>query len=179
MNFLKKLFKPDPPKFDLVQFLKTEESQRWKYMSDLMEPYFTRNDYRTMENDILSFEDPLRTYFICDSFLREVNNGGLLQFFTNSSGILSPSVSQALTTIGAEKTKVIYEAALTSIYRYAESHESLRLNLQKIKVGAVFNFSEIFDNQKLVEELSMLDSDFINSGEPLESLALTFAEQRQ
>lgn len=39
----------------------------------------------------------------------EVNNGGLCQFFVNSSRECAPYVSEALATVGATETKVLFE----------------------------------------------------------------------
>ena len=46
----------------------------------------------------------------------EVNNGGLCQFFTNSSRVTAPFVSEALEAIGATKHKKLYDG-FTAKYR--------------------------------------------------------------
>ena len=47
------------------------------------------------------------------SFEREVNNGGLCQFFVNSSGACAPFISEALEQVGALHIKDVYESFLT------------------------------------------------------------------
>ena len=46
----------------------------------------------------------------------EVNNGGLCQFFTNSSRVTAPFVNEALEAIGATKHKKLYDG-FTAKYR--------------------------------------------------------------
>lgn len=42
-------------------------------------------------------------------FLREVNNGGLCQFFVNSSGECAPYISESLEAVGAFGLKKLYD----------------------------------------------------------------------
>lgn len=44
------------------------------------------------------------------NLLAEVNNGGLCQFFVNSSGECAPYVSKALETVGAYEIKALYDS---------------------------------------------------------------------
>ncbi len=45
--------------------------------------------------------------------LTEVNNGGLCQFFVNSSGECAPYVSKALETVGAYEIKALYDSFIS------------------------------------------------------------------
>lgn len=47
------------------------------------------------------------------NLLAEVNNGGLCQFFVNSSGECAPYVSKALETVGAYEIKALYDSFIT------------------------------------------------------------------
>lgn len=174
MGLLSRFFKKKVPSFSLDEFKKIPENDRWKFLTELMDPYFMRNRYRTYQSDVLSFSEPLRTYFICDTLYTEVYNGGLIQFFTNSSGIFTPYVSEALNTIGAIKTNEIFNEALEVIQRYSESHATLSKNLTKVKRGEVFRFAEIFENQELVNALSDLDTAFYDCTEKIDELAVEF-----
>lgn len=51
--------------------------------------------------------------YLCQVFEGEINNGGFNQFFYNSSGSHSLETLQALKAIGAHKTALIYEKALS------------------------------------------------------------------
>lgn len=46
-------------------------------------------------------------------FEAEVNNGGLCQFFVNSSGDCAPYVSEALAEVGAAEIQALYDAFVT------------------------------------------------------------------
>ena len=50
-----------------------------------------------------------RVFFTVSNLDAEVNNGGLCQFFVNSSRACAPHVSQSLEDIGALKTKKLFD----------------------------------------------------------------------
>jgi len=178
MSWFKNIFqKIEPPKLDLKELNTLEKEKQWRYLSELATPYFNRNKWRTFDKDILSFDEPLKTFFITQQFEMEVYNGGLLQFFTNSTGELSPYVSKALIKIGASKSEIIFKKAIGVISKFAENSKSLNQNLVKIKKGEIFQFSKIFDNQKLVEELNKLDTEFFNTGEQIDQLGVSFVKK--
>lgn len=51
-----------------------------------------------------------RAFYVIDYFNLEVNNGGLCQFFVNSSRVCAPYISNSLEMIGAEKTKNLFDS---------------------------------------------------------------------
>lgn len=53
------------------------------------------------------------TIYLCQVFEGEINNGGFSQFFYNLSGDFSIETLQALKTIGANNTALIYKMALS------------------------------------------------------------------
>lgn len=180
MNWLKNIFKKvEPPKLNYEELLKIKEEDHWRYLADIANSYFDRNNWRTFEKDIIAFEEPLKTFYITHTFESEVYNGGLLQFFTNSSGELSPYISQALIKIGANKSEEIFKKAIAVITAHAESNKSLRQNLSKIKQGEVFQFSMLFDNQQLVDELDKLDTIFFKTEEAIDKLSVSFVLKSQ
>ena len=59
-----------------------------------------------------SFEGAKRVYYIINSFDREIQNGGLCQFFVNSSRDVAPHLMEALKEIKADKYIEILEKFL-------------------------------------------------------------------
>ena len=55
---------------------------------------------------------PERVFGLIWEFESEVNNGGFLQYFRNSSGAHAPEIADALEAIGASATAIIVERAL-------------------------------------------------------------------
>ena len=66
---------------------------------------------------VIEIDDPklpeqLVNIYALTQFEAEVNNGGLCQFFVNSSGECAPYVGRALTAVGADGLKALYERFL-------------------------------------------------------------------
>jgi hypothetical protein len=61
------------------------------------------------EDELALFSGARRTVYIINTFDAEVQNGGLCQFFVNSSRYLAPYVSEALAAIGADHHKKLYD----------------------------------------------------------------------
>lgn len=66
------------------------------------------------ENAVYDIEDaniPLEQKFVysLNKFEAEINNGGLCQFFVNSSSECAPYISEALNAIGATKIKNLFD----------------------------------------------------------------------
>lgn len=61
-----------------------------------------------LDNPILNEEK--KVVFCLEKFEAEVNNGGLCQFFVNSSGECAPYISQSLESIGALNIKALYDS---------------------------------------------------------------------
>jgi hypothetical protein len=61
------------------------------------------------EDELALFSGARRTVYIVNTFDAEVQNGGLCQFFVNSSRCLAPYVSEALSAIGADAHKKLYD----------------------------------------------------------------------
>lgn len=68
------------------------------------------NHSKAEEIEILNqLEGPARTFYLLTVYDREIYNGGLCQFFVNSSRFLAPYVSEAMKTIGAQEYAGIYD----------------------------------------------------------------------
>ncbi len=66
------------------------------------------------DRELEQFSDPRRTVYILSVFDMEIQNGGLCQFFVNSSGAVAPYVSEALAAVGAAEHRALFEKFLTS-----------------------------------------------------------------
>lgn len=64
--------------------------------------------------ELAQFSGPRRTVYILSVFDMEIQNGGLCQFFVNSSGAVAPYVCQALAAVGAAEHRALFEQFLTS-----------------------------------------------------------------
>lgn len=60
------------------------------------------------------FSGPRRIVYILSMFDMEIQNGGLCQFFVNSSIAVAPYVSDALAAVGATEHRALFEQFLTS-----------------------------------------------------------------
>jgi hypothetical protein len=68
--------------------------------------------YREAAIGFEKLTDAEKTAFLIDQLEREVNNGGFIQFFTNSSGDHAGETPTALRSIGADQMAGIVEEAL-------------------------------------------------------------------
>lgn len=68
-------------------------------------------DFDEKETDKLNPSQ--RTVLALISFDSEIQNGGLCQFFVNSSSVFAAYVSQALRSVGAEKIKRLYDCFIS------------------------------------------------------------------
>lgn len=59
--------------------------------------------------DIAKMNEYQRTFYVLNEFNNEIMNGGLCQFFVNSSREYAPFVSQSLLFVGADKTKALFD----------------------------------------------------------------------
>ena len=73
---------------------------------------FFYESYLDVGGILESFEGAKRVYYIVNSFDREVQNGGLCQYFVNSSKETAPFLMDALKTIGAHQYVELLEAFL-------------------------------------------------------------------
>ncbi len=62
------------------------------------------------------------------NLLAEVNNGGLCQFFVNSSGECAPYVSKALETVGAYVIKALYDSFIADNNIYVNDLSSFKIS---------------------------------------------------
>ena len=87
----------------------------------------------------------------------EVGNGGLEQFFTNSSGLFVPQTLNALEEIGASKTRDLFEKAVGIAYPGGFPADPSE-------------YDEIDESEEAGEALSMLDDQFYKYDDPITDL---------
>ncbi len=138
----------------------------------------------TQENDyskefVRNMPKPLRVVYLVNELEMEVNNGGFLQFFVNSSGIFAEETVEALDLIGANYTKLLLEQALQIIGKYAENHESLRGRINTLKMHEIFKMSDLEFNEEMEEELKKLDYKYYADKDPLYKLNVAYFDKNQ
>ncbi len=121
----------------------------------------------------------LKTVYLINELESEVNNGGFLQFFTNSSGKYTNETIESLELIGANKTKNLLEKAVEIMLKHNESTENLNRKINSRELYKIFETSEIYDNEILMKELNDLDSKFYESTEPTQELKFKYFESNE
>jgi hypothetical protein len=141
--------------------------------------YFTQKIRKTDNYGKVSFSKmpkTLKTVYLINEFESEVNNGGFLQFFTNSSGKYTNETIESLELIGANYTKNLLGKAVEIMLKHNESTESLNRKINSRELYEIFETSEIYDNEVLMKELNDLDSKFYKSTESTQELKFKYFE---
>jgi hypothetical protein len=144
--------------------------------------YFTQKIRKKDNYGKVSFSkmpETLKTVYLINEFESEVNNGGFLQFFTNSSGKYINETIESLELIGANKTKNLLEKAVKIMLKHNESTENLNRKINSRELYEIFETSEIYDNEVLMKELNDLDSKFYESTEPTQELKFKYFESNE
>lgn len=86
---------------------------------ELWEAVFNQNlalceEAEDTEQELSLFAGARRTVYIVMTFDAEVQNGGLCQFFVNSSRCLAPYVSEALAAVGAKDHQKLYDGFIAA-----------------------------------------------------------------
>ncbi len=131
------------------------------------------------EKAIQNFPVVLKNFYLVHTLMGEVNNGGFLQFFVNSSGFFAEETVEALDLIGANYTKLLLEQALQIIEKYTENHESLRGKINTLKMHEIFKMSDLEFNEEMEEELKKLDHKFYEDKDPLYKLNVAYFDKNQ
>ncbi|MEC3907835.1 DMP19 family protein [Tamlana sp. 2201CG12-4] len=121
----------------------------------------------------------LKTVYLINELESEVNNGGFLQFFTNSSGKHTNETIESLELIGANNTKNLLEKAVEIMLKHNESIKNLNRKINSRELYEIFETSEIYDNEVLMKELNDLDSKFYESTEPTQELKFKYFESNE
>ena len=79
------------------------------------------------EDETALFTGARRTVFVLNIFDAEVQNGGLCQFFVNSSRIAAPYVSKALAAVGAEEHRKLFDTFIETNHIDVRDLDSFRI----------------------------------------------------
>jgi len=121
----------------------------------------------------------LKVAYLVNELETEVNNGGFLQFFTNSSGQYVNETIESLELIRADYTKKLLENAIKIMLRNNESTTTLNEKINSRKLHEILNTSEIYENKEMMEEMNKLDMKFYDYVDPLSKLKLNYINENQ
>jgi len=142
--------------------------------------YFTQKIRQKDNYGDTSFSDmpeTLKNVYLINELEAEVNNGGFLQFFTNSTGKYTNETIEALELITASYTKNLLKSAVEIMLKHNESTEKLNLKINSRELHKIFETSEIYDNEKMMDEMNKLDSKFYEYKEDISALKMNYFEQ--
>lgn len=106
-----------------------------------------------------------RAFYVVNYFDLEVNNGGLCQFFVNSSRVCAPYVSKSLEIIGALKTKKLFD-------RFVADN---KIDLENLDSFIIIDVDE-FKTQKKRYPFDDFDN-FYYETEEIHKLLISFAKK--
>jgi hypothetical protein len=100
---------------------------------DLCEAIFEQNlaiceEAGETDEEISLFSGARRTVFVLHTFDMEVQNGGLCQFFVNSSRCAAPYVSEALAAVGAEDHRKLFDEFIAANHINVNDLDSFRVS---------------------------------------------------
>lgn len=107
-----------------------------------------------------------RTIFVTQELENEVNNGGFIQFFDNSSGQFANEIVQAFSKIGAVKTAEICRKAVGAFKQKLPANwEERRALLDEIEDDRVSDILHACDSAfyDCEEDLEMLNTEYIRN----------------
>ena len=86
--------------------------------SDLFNAVLSRTEakvdkYDDIADGVRSLSGAERVFYVTSYYETEVNNGGLCQFFVNSSREVAPLISECLKAIGADEHKKLYDSFIS------------------------------------------------------------------
>ena len=121
----------------------------------------------------------LKVVYLINELEAEVNNGGFIQFFTNSSGQYTAETIESLELIGASYTKGLLENAVEILSGHNLSASSLRDSIINLDLHQIIETSDLYENDQLLNEMKELDSKFYEYNESLSTLKLEYFENNQ
>ena len=115
-----------------------------------------------------SLSDSQKTFLFVENLEREVNNGGLHQFFWNSSGNYAHETVEALKTIKANKTADLLTKANATFPN--EAVPKNRMERQE---------TQLLYEKKIEPELEKLDQEFYKYPDNLSNLLIDYVKDHQ
>ena len=113
-------FSADPKSF-LSEIIETQEKNKQLHGKDLLtlsdDDLFDAIDFQNYEiaenadedKELEQFAGARRTVYILSLFDSEIQNGGLCQFFVNSSRVVAPYVSESLKLVNANEHRTLFD----------------------------------------------------------------------
>ena len=114
-----------------------------------------------VEESLVYFEGAKRIFFIVDYFDMEIQDGGLCQFFVNSSRMVAPYIIEALKEINAIRYKELLEKFICDNRLSMEDLASFEVEdieeyEQKLERYPFDEFDEVYCELYEIEPLNML-----------------------
>ncbi len=149
------------PKAFVSEVMETQEENKQLHGEDLLtlsdddlfETIFLQNldivqEAEDEEKELEQLTGARRTVYILSSFDAEIQNGGLCQFFVNSSRVVAPYVGEALKCVGADEHLNLFETFITANNIDVSNLESFKIFSKRgyMKQTKRFNFDS-FDDQ--------------------------------
>lgn len=150
----------------------TPEEEKHELIYFYIQKLVRKDDYKY--ETIMNLPAPLKTFYLIDQFEKEVNNGGFLQFFSNSSGQFTEETLNCLFLINARNTAKMLEDAIQCIKKHNETPVSLRQPLFDLKPYEIHTDADLYSNKEMMAELNEIDNEFYSSKEYLYSLLLNY-----
>lgn len=126
-----------------------------------------KGDYKQEYHIIKSLSKGMQYIYITWSLDGEVNNGGFIQYFYNSSGIFAGDLIEALHNLKAFKTEKIASEAIDVYNKEKALHDRIK------KDGSMESFMSSYGES----ELGRLDELFYKSGEDLSRLRIKYIRE--
>ena len=145
--------------------------------------YYFIQKLRLSDNyDDASFQSmpkTLQIVHLINNLDTEVNNGGFLQFFTNSSGHYTLETIEALDLVGAKQTKGLLEEAIQIIQKHKVAPEQLNDKINRKSWGDIITSSDFYENEELIDEMGKVDTKFYEVPENTVKLKLDYVEKHK
>lgn len=100
---------------------------------------------KELENGYEALDEAEKLIFLIDGFEREVNNGGLAQFFSNSIGTKSYDLLRVLEILEANKTHALFKTAV-GVFQPENEHS------KNIEIEAGLNKKKRADLEKMEKQ---------------------------
>jgi hypothetical protein len=141
--------------------------------------YYTHKIRQTDHYGETSFENmpkTLQVAYLINTLEAEANNGGYLQFFTNSSGRYTAETLEALEAIGAEHNQKLLLEAIQILKNHDETTKENNSKSEMKNFISSFHFE---GDEKLLEEMLLLDEKFYAYKEDISTLKLDYIEKHK
>ena len=131
------------------------------------------------EASFANMPKPLQVAYLINTLESEVNNGGYLQFFTNSSGRYTVETLGALEAVGAKHNHGLLQNAIEILRKHGEDTGNLNEKINGKNLHEFIDLKELYSNSDLQEEMYELDKEFYKNKEDLSTLKMNYIEKHK